>query len=201
MGESEGTAEIDSSAGEVAAAAAARAAADEGADGDLSDAPDDEDVADDSPESEDLEGEDEAKVPEPPRRRLVAELLEGEEYLDELPDPDAQLIAPPLHVESGDSGQPIYQLDLSSDEPQGVIVAPELFETGELVAVGLPQEDPYQAAGPTHSGAYQAVKQLIVDRERRVMAAERDGIGAYDLAVELDDFVYALVDALRRAGG
>jgi len=199
MAESEGTAEIETSAAEVAAAAEASARAVAGKGDDVR--PDD-DAADVSPEGGDLEGEDiegldEETEPEPPRRRLVAELLEGDEDIEDLPTPDAQLVAPPLHVEPVDAGQPIYQLDLSSDEPQGVIVAPETFEGAEQV---LAQGDAYQPAGAAHGGAHQAVRQLIVDRERRVMAAERDGIGAYDLAVELDDFVYALIDALRRVG-
>jgi hypothetical protein len=41
---------------------------------------------------------------------------------------------------------------------------------------------------------------MIAARERRVMAAERDGIGAYELAIELDQFVRSLVETLRRVG-
>ena len=36
--------------------------------------------------------------------RSPAELLEGDDFLDDLPSPDAQLIAPPLHVEPVDAG-------------------------------------------------------------------------------------------------
>lgn len=203
MAESERTAEIESPANDIVAAAA-RAAAEAGDDGNLG--VDDGGAVDETRDVAEVPAEideEEETVPEPPRRRRVAELLEGEDSIQELPDTGAQLVAPPFHVESVDAGQPIYQLDLSADEPQGVIVAPEpAGDSGGIASVAVPVDnvDPYGAAVPVHSGAHEAVKGMIVDRERRVMAAERDGIGAYDLAVELDDFVHNLVDALRRVG-
>jgi len=151
-------------------------------------------------------GEDDEKEAEaePPRRRLVAELLEGQEILDEASRGDLQLVAPPLRPQTIDAGQPIYQLDLSSEEPQGELIEPD------PVAVGV---DPSPAAAqpasaldavaaiPAGATAHDAVKQLMVQRDREVMAAERDGIGAYELAVGLDAFVEALVQAARRGDG
>lgn len=149
--------------------------------------------------SDETDDEAERKPPEPPRRRLVAELLEGQDIVEEPAASGVQLVAPPLHLEPVDAGQPIYQLDLSSEEPQGILVEPEpyafprdsfLDEAASVAAQG--------AMSGGEKGALQLIKQMIVHRDRRVMAAERDGIGAYELAVGLDEFVRALVDAIRR---
>jgi hypothetical protein len=167
-------------------------------------APIDADVAQDAEEeldeAADSDGAEDAA--EPPRRRLVAELLEGQEVIDEASRADLQLVAPPLHLETIDAGQPIYQLDLSSDEPQGEIIEPEAApgaaDTGHA-------EAPYGADSlpliPADADAREAVRQMIVQRDRQVMAAERDGIGAYDLAVGVDPFVEALLEAARRDEG
>jgi len=128
-------------------------------------------------------------TPEEPRRRLVAELLEGEAAVDGEPLLDLQVVAPPLHLEAIDAGQPIYQLDLSSDEPQGEIIEPE----------PVPGASDVFSPAPADVGAHEAVKQMIVQRDRQLMGAERDGISAYELAVGLDQFVEALLEAARRA--
>lgn len=150
------------------------------------------------------EGDEPAKAPEAPRRRLVAELLEGQDSVDETSCSGLQLVAPPLHLEPVDEGQPIYQLDLSSDEPQGVIVAREPYDDvaeGRRSSGSMRSSDGYEETIGAEAGPLQAIKRMIVLRERRIMAAERDGIGAYQLAIELDGFVRALVEALRRVDG
>lgn len=133
------------------------------------------------------------KAPEPPRRRLVAELLEGQEVVAETSRPGLQLVAPPLHLETIDAGQPIYQLDLSSDEPEAVLVE------RERAAASRDDDAPTNAAGasdPAAPGSVRdIVKKLIMQRDRYVMAAERDGIGAYELAVGLDAFVDKVLEA------
>ncbi len=208
MSEPAGTAEIESAAGDIAVAADATATAGSGAaEDDLDGAAraDAGGVADDGSaemRAGDEEADDETKAPEPPRRRLVAELLEGQDFVDESPTAGSQLVAPPLHLQTVDEGQPIYQLDLSSEEPQGVIVTPEPYETRRKSAIAGDRRtysDPYHSAAGVDLDALQAIKQMIVHRERRVMAAERDGIGAYQLAIELEGFVRALLDAVRRA--
>ncbi len=187
MAEPDGTAGLESPANDTLAAA--RSASDEG---DAERRP--ADVGRDE-----AEGAEDAP-PEPPRRRLVAELLEGQEVLDEAAS-SAQLVAPPIHLETIDAGQPIYQLDLSSEEPRGVIVAPETGGAagGAAVApVPMVSEIHDEVSGITGDRVFDALKQMIVDRERRVMAAERDGIEAYELAIELDQFVRSLIEAMRR---
>jgi hypothetical protein len=135
------------------------------------------------------------KPAEPPRRRLVSELLEGQEAFEESSRPGLQLVAPPLHLETIDAGQPIYQLDLSSDEPQGVLVEPErpaVSPRDEIVAQGTASP-----SVPLEGSAREIVKALIMRRDRQVMAAERDGIGAYELAVGLDAFVQRILEVAR----
>lgn len=137
--------------------------------------------------------------PEPPRRRLVAELLEGQEVVDGEPRLDLQLVAPPLHLETIDAGQPIYQLDLSSDEPQGEIIEPEPVPGAINAAyAGETEVRGSFSPVPADAGAHEAVRQMIVQRDRQLMGAERDGIGAYELAVGLDEFAEALLEAARR---
>lgn len=182
MAEPEGTAEIDAPA-EVKATI----------DGDA--AQDAEDKLDEDAGSDGAEG-----APEAPRRRLVAELLEGQDAIDGEPRLDLQLVAPPLHLETIDAGQPIYQLDLSSDKPLGEIIEPEpapgAIDAGHAAA---PDASHAFSPVPADAGAREAVKHMIVQRDRQLMGAERDGIGAYELAVGLDQFVEALLEAARRA--
>ena len=142
---------------------------------------------------------DEEGPPDPPRRRLVAELLEGQEVVDGEPRLDLQLVAPPLHLETIDAGQPIYQLDLSSDEPQGEIIEPEPVPGAINAAyAGETEVRGSFSPVPADAGAHEAVRQMIVQRDRQLMGAERDGIGAYELAVGLDEFVEALLEAAGR---
>jgi hypothetical protein len=160
----------------------------------------------DGSEEEQAEAEEASAQSEPPRRR-VSELLEGQEVFEETTTrPDLQIVAPPLHLESSDAGQPFYQLDLSSDEPEGTFVEPERL-AGESVEV----VDPALADGASgeltvgdtsalpFDDVHEVVKRMILQRDRQVMAAERDGIGAYELAVGVDNFVYRLVEAVRNA--
>jgi len=137
-------------------------------------------------------GEPEHKPAEPPRRRLVSELLEGQEVVDESNQPGLQLVAPPLHLETIDAGQPIYQLDLSSDEPQGVLVEPErpaVSQRDEGVA-----RRSASPSGPLEGGAREILKRMVMLRDRQVMAAERDGIGAYEIAMGVDAFVQKIFE-------
>jgi hypothetical protein len=39
---------------------------------------------------------------------------------------------------------------------------------------------------------------MIMRRDRQIMAAERDGIGAYELAVGIDVFVRKVLEVARR---
>jgi len=190
MAEPEGTAEIDST-GEIKAPIDldASAEAGEALAADL-DGVSDSDTVDDFDDTSE-----EPEEAEPPRRRLVAELLEGQEVV-ESSRADLQLVAPPLHLETIDAGQPVYQLDLSTDEPQGDIVEPD-------PAVSPPADVGYRAdtayAQDALDGNGRAtVKRMIMERDRQVMAAERDGLGAYELAVNLDEFVETLLAAARR---
>ena len=147
------------------------------------------------------ESDDEA-APEPPRRRLVAELLEGQEDVEGEARLDIQLVAPPLHLETIDAGQPIYQLDLSSDEPQGEIIEPE--PAPGAIDAGNAAETEVRGAfspAPADADAREAVRHMIAQRDRQLMGAERDGIGAYELAVGLDQFVEAVIEAARRDDG
>jgi hypothetical protein len=132
-----------------------------------------------------------AKAPEPPRRRLVSELLEGQEALEDSSRSGIQLVAPPLHLETIDAGQPIYQLDLSSEEPQGVLVEPER-------PAPAADEDPYDPGAFDGADAHDVIKNMIMQRDRHVMAAERDGIGAYELASGVDAFVRRILEIARR---
>lgn len=133
----------------------------------------------------------EATAPEPPRRRLVSELLEGQEALEDTSRPGLQLVAPPLHLETIDAGQPIYQLDLSSEEPQGVMVEPER-------PAPVADEDPYDSSALDGADASDIIKNMIMQRDRQVMAAERDGIGAYEIASGVDAFVRKILEIARR---
>lgn len=146
----------------------------------------------------DTEDEPASKTAEPPRRRLVAELLEGQEALQEGTRPGLQIVAPPLHLETIDAGQPIYQLDLSGDEPRAVLVDPDGREV-EPAEDDLPATDAGGVAAGA-GGCREAIKRLIMQRDRQVMAAERDGVGAYELAVGLDSFVDKIVQAVRDDG-
>jgi hypothetical protein len=38
---------------------------------------------------------------------------------------------------------------------------------------------------------------MVSQRDRRVMAAERDGIGAYELAAGVDDFVATILEVVH----
>lgn len=148
-----------------------------------------------------IDAEDGEEDAEPPRRRLVSELLEGQEDLAASARADLQLVAPPLHVEVGDSGQPIYQLDLSSDEPEGTLLEPDppsvdAEQTGQAAAAAPAGDDAVPLGGDAHA----VIKQMISHRDRQVMAAERDGIGAYELAAGIDHFVATLIDTVRRSG-
>ncbi|MCH7826151.1 MAG: hypothetical protein IH849_15250 [Acidobacteria bacterium] len=159
---------------------------------------------DDDDDDDDDDGDEQVaeEVAEPPRRRLVSELLEGEGVLEEGARSDLQVVAPPLHGEVGDTGQPIYQLDLSSGEPEGTLLEPE--------SSAIPPEPDYAAepmvgaapgsdaeAGTADTQA--VLKQMIADRDRQVMKAERDGINAYELAVGIDHFVATLIETVRRS--
>ena len=130
---------------------------------------------------------------EPPRRRLVSELLEGQEEIDENARGDLQLVAPPLHVEPIEAGQAIYQLDLSGGEPEGTLVEPEGVSPQADLGAGATSFSPVTDAPDARS----AVRALIAERDRAVMAAERDGIGAYDLACGIDEFVDAIFASIR----
>ena len=199
MAEPDGTVGIETT-GEVKAPIDADAALDaeeeldeaEGSDGA-------EDAEEELDEAEGSEGAEDAA--EPPRRRLVSELLEGQEIVDGGPRGDLQLVAPPLHLETIDAGQPIYQLDLSSDEPQGEMIEPEPAAPGAIDTepAAAPDAADVLSSIPADIGAREALKQMIVQRDRQVMNAERDGIGAYELAVGVDQFVEALLEAARRA--
>ncbi len=194
MAEPEGTAGLDDSL-KVADALEGAEDREEHADADGDDRDDDGDDREDDEEAE--------EAAEPPRRRLVSELLEGEEALEEDARSDLQLVAPPLHVEVGDTGQSIYQLDLSSDEPEGTLLEPE--------PSAVPPDPDYVAdalmAGTGPGGAVEAgaadthavLKQMITHRDRQVMASERDGVGAYELAAGIDQFVTTLIEAVRRS--
>ena len=120
----------------------------------------------------------------------MSELLEGQDALEEGDRSDLQLVAPPLHIEVGDAGQSIYQLDLSSGEPEGTLLEPEssgvAYELDHAAVAGT---------GDTHA----VLKQMIADRDRQVMSAERDGVSAYDLAAGIDDFVATLIEAVCRS--
>lgn len=147
--------------------------------------------------AEDLDAADSPKTAEPPRRRLVSELLEGQEVLEESSRSGLQLVAPPLHFETIDAGQPIYQLDLSSEEPQGTIVEPE--------RPARPHEDaPVAAPGgqawPVDGDAREIVKHMVKLRDRQIMAAERDGIAAYELATDVDTFVGKIIEVVCKRG-
>ena len=193
MAEPEGTAGLDDSL-KVADALEGAEDREEHADADGDDRDDDGDDREDDEEAE--------EAAEPARRRRVSELLEGEEALEEDARSDLQLVAPPLHAEVGDTGQSIYQLDLSSDEPEGMLLKPE--------PGAVPLEPDYVAeptAGPAPGAAVEAgatdthavLKQMISHRDRHVMAAERDGVGAYELASGIDQFVTTLIEAVRRS--
>lgn len=194
MAEPEGTAEIDST-GEIKAPIDLDASAEAGEAlvaefGGVSDS----DTVDDFDDASEGASEEPEEV-EPPRRRLVSELLEGQEVV-ESSRADLQLVAPPLHLETIDAGQPIYQLDLSTDEPHGDIVEPD-------PAVSPPADVGYRAdtacAQDAPDGSGRAtVKRMIMERDRQVMAAERDGLGGYELAVNLDELVETLLAAARR---
>ncbi len=160
--------------------------------------------AEERKEYDDEDGDEQVaeEAAEPPRRRLVSELLEGEDALEEGARSDLQLVAPPLHVKVGDAGQPIYQLDLSSDEPEGMLLEPE--------SSAVPPEPDYAAepmvgtapgcgAEAATADAQAVLKQMIAHRDRQVMAAERDGIGAYELATGIDHFVATLIETVRRS--
>ena len=158
-----------------------------------------EDLLDEPQDPDEVEA---APEPEPPpRRRLVAELLEGQEHIVESTKAGLQLVAPPLHIEPVDAGQPVYQLDLSSDEPAGMLVEPEPARRTELAAAtaqATAREAPRPARTniPTDS-VHAALRHMISQRDRRVMAAERDGIGAYELAAGIDDFVAAILEVVH----
>ena len=141
---------------------------------------------------EDADGDEQVveEVAEPPRRRTVSELLEGQDALEEGDRSDLQLVAPPLHVEVGDAGQAIYQLDLSGGEPEGTLLVPE--------SSGVAHELDH-AAGAGTGDAHAVLKQMIADRDRQVMSAERDGVSAYELAAGIDDFVATLIETVRRS--
>ena len=153
-------------------------------------------ASDESQDDEDGDGDDDEVAP-PPRRRLVSELLEGQEAIEEAARADLQLVAAPIHAAPGESGQGIYQLDLSSDEPEGKIVEPEPVDPAESAEAAAASSVP----GLDADGAdvHATVKQLITHRDRQVMAAERDGIGAYELAAGIDHFVASLIDMIRRS--
>jgi hypothetical protein len=157
---------------------------------DLLDEPQDPDEVEASPEPD-----------PPPRRRLVAELLEGQEHIVESTKAGLQLVAPPLHIEPVDTGQPVYQLDLSSDEPTAMLVEPEPVPRTEPAAA--PAHAPAQEAPrpartkiPTDS-VHAALRHMVSQRDRRVMAAERDGIDAYELAAGIDDFVATILEVVH----
>ena len=136
------------------------------------------------------EGADDAEAP---RRRLVSELLEGQEELDEAA-PDLQLVATPIHVEPVESGQAVYQLDLSGGEPEGTLIAPEVGDVAAVTAPGgAATPEPITTAADAHS----AVRELIAQRDLLVMAAERDGVSAYELAAEIDQFVDVVITSVR----
>lgn len=130
---------------------------------------------------------------EPPRRRLVAELLAGQEDVEESVRRDA--LKAELHPETIDAGQPVYQLDLSSEEPRGTLVESTRPREAEPDAEPVDHHSAISAAA-----AHNAVKHLVMQRDRQVMAAERDGVDAYELAVDLDAYVERVIDTVRRAG-
>ena len=92
----------------------------------------------------------------------------------------------------------MYQLDLSGGEPEGTLLEPE---GGDVAAVTVSGGSPAGAATPepvtTAADAQSAVRELIAQRDRRVMAAERDGVSAYELAAGIDRFVDAVIKSVR----
>ena len=213
MAEPDGTAGVDDSPDDSDALESAEKLEEDGdeADGDEADGDeaggdeaDGDEAGGDEADGDEADGDELAEDEQegqPPRRRLVSELLEGQESVEGSARADLQLVAPPVHPEVGDTGQPIYQLDLSSDEPEGTLLEPDPSV--------LPPEPDYAApatetssedgsvseAGDVHA----VLKQMIANRDRQVMAAERDGIGAYELAAGIDHFVASLIDAVRRS--
>jgi len=128
--------------------------------------------------------------------------FEGEEALEEDARSDLQLVAPPLHVEVGDTGQSVYQLDLSSDEPEGTLLEPEpgaVPPEPDYVAEPTVAPAPGVAVEAGAADTHAVLKQMITHRDRQVMASERDGVGAYELAAGIDQFVTTLIEAVRRS--
>ncbi len=196
MAEPEGTAGLDDS---LKGSDALEGAEDHNKTSDVDDG--DQDGAGDGDDREDDEQE-AGEVAEPPRRRLVSELLEGEDALEEDARSDLQLVAPPLHVEVGDTGQSIYQLDLSSDEPEGTLLEPEPRAGAiepDCVAEAMVGTAPGGAVEAGATDTHAVLKQMITHRDRQVMASERDGVGAYELAAGIDQFVATLIEAVRRS--
>ncbi len=141
---------------------------------------------------------------EPPRRRRVSELLEGQDALEEDARSDLQLVAAPLHPDVRDTGQHIYQLDISNGEPQGTLLEPE---SSAVPPAPDPAAEPVVETA-TGSGAEAGttdtetvLKQMIAHRDRQLMAAERDGIDAYELAAGIDEFIARLIETVRRSDG
>ncbi len=154
-------------------------------------------------DDDDGDGQVAEEAAEPPRRRLVSELLEGEDALEEDDRSDLQLVATPLHVEAGEAGPSIYQLDLSSDEPEGTLLEPEAsaptHESTDYAAESMAGTGPGRGAEAGTADTQAVLKQMIADRDRQVMAAERDGIDAYELATGIDEFVATLIETVRRS--
>ncbi len=124
---------------------------------------DEEDVWPDDEEAEDVAA-DEAADAEPPRRRLVSELLEGEDELGQAPA-DLQLVATPIHAEDIESG--VYQLDLSGGEPEGTLLEPEGGDSAAVPAsAGLPGGAATPEPVTTAADAQSAVRELIAQRDR-----------------------------------
>ena len=157
-----------------------------------------DDVPHDDEEAEAVaEGEGEGADAEPPRRRLVSELLEGEDELGEAAA-DLQLVATPIHAEPVESGQAVYQLDLSGGEPEGTLLEPEGGDVAAATAsAGLPAGAATPEPVTSAADAQSAVRELIAQRDRLVMAAERDGVSAYELASDIDRFVEAVIKSVR----
>lgn len=152
-------------------------------------------LLDDDDEAEAV-GEGESEDAEPPRRR-VSELLEGQDELGESAS-DLQLVATPIHAEPTESGQAVYQLDLSGDEPEGTLLEPEGGQDAQVrTSAGLPAGAATPTPITTAEDAHSAVRELIGQRDRLVMAAERDGVNAYELASGIDAFVEAVIGSVR----
>lgn len=149
------------------------------------------DELEDDDESE--EGSEQSEPEEPVRRRLVSELLEGQ---DEIVESLAGVVVDRIQVEAVDAGGAIYQLDLDGSEPQGKLVEPE--RPPEAAAALLAEATQELSQPADAADACEAFTHLIHERDLLIMRAERDGIGAYELATGVGEFVDILLATVHR---